>query len=275
MIKAKVRYGYVSTGEVIIFVHILDNPEIIEYYLCVPSEGVDLKKPTTLHQTAVAQVLAFTLRAISDPVSSQLWHEAAARLSTWKLEFVDVFRSIVDSQRKNPKRLSVYKPNLRKAMREFFRSPYAIRSKSLPIDLGIADTEDRSGEIITSGTTKAGRRRCKPRDFDRTRSTDKDDDNDDASHLSPTPLPSHAKRSSKTQTQRNARSNDKKGVAGNSDRTIKQTTLNQPGSVGNREYCTQACLLGLATGGPLDIRCPNVAHHGKKDLQKSLFLRMV
>lgn len=279
MIKAKVRYGYVSTGEVIIFVHILDNPEIVEYYLCVPSEEVDLNKPTTLHQTAVAQVLAFTLRAISDPAPSQLWHEAAARLSTWEVEFVDVFRSIVDSQRKNPKRSSAYKANLSKAMREFFRSPYAIRSKSLPINLGIADTEDKSGEAIKSGTTKAGQRRCKPRDFGHTNSNDKDDDkdddNDDAGNSSPTPLPSHAKRSSKTQTRRNARSNDKKGVAGDSDRTRKQTTLNQPGSVGNREYCTQACLLGLATGGPLDIRCPNVADHGKKHLKKSLFLRMV
>ncbi len=278
MIKAKVRYGYVSTGEVIIFVHILDNPEIVEYYLCVPGEEVDLNKPTTLHQTAVAQVLAFTLRAISDPAPSQLWHEAAARLSTWKVEFVDVFRSIVDSERKNPKRSSVYKANLSKAMREFFRSPYAILSKFLPIDLGIADTEDKSREVITSGTTKAGRRRCKPRDFDHTHSNDKDHDkdhdNDDARNSSPTPLPSHAKRSSKTQTRRNARSSDKKGVRGNSDRTKKQTALNQPGSVGNREYCTQACLLGLA-GGPLDIRCPNVAHHGKKHLKKSLFLRMV
>ena len=49
MIKAKVRYGYLSTGEVIIFVYILDNPEIVEYYLCVPSEEVDLNKPTTLY----------------------------------------------------------------------------------------------------------------------------------------------------------------------------------------------------------------------------------
>lgn len=270
MIKAKVRYGYVSTGEVIIFVHILENPEIVEYYLCVPSEEVDLNKPTTLHQTAVAQVLAFTLRAMSDPAPSQLWHEEAARLSTWDVKFVDIFKSIVDSQRKDPKRSSAYKPNLSKAMREFLRSPYAIRLKSLPIDSGIADTEDKSGKAVTSGTTKAGRRRCKPRDFDTTHSNDKDDDNDDAGNASPTPLPSRAKRSSKTQTHNNARSNDKKGVAGNSDRTRKQTTLNQPGSVGLREYCTQACLLGLATGGPLDIRCPNVADHGKKHLKKSL-----
>lgn len=171
--------------------------------------------------------------------------------------------------------MSVYKPNLSKAIREFFCLPYAIRSKSLPIDLGIADTVDRSDEIITSGTTKVGWRRYKPRDFDRTRSTDKEDDNEDARNSSPTPLPSRAKRSDKTQIPRNARSNDKKEIAENTDRTKKQSTLNQPGSVGNREYCTQACLLGLATGGSLDIRCPDVAHHGKKQLKKSLFLRMV
>lgn len=275
MIKSKVQYGYVSTGEVIIFVHIKNDPKIVEYYLCVPSEEVDLNKPTTLHQTAVAQVSAFTLRAIREPPPSQDWYEAAKRLSTWKVEFVDVFESIVDSERKDPKRSSGYKPNLSKAMRDFFRSPYAIRSKCLPIDLGIAETEDKTGAVITSGTTGAGRRRCKPTDFDHTRANHKDDDKDDPWNSSPTPLPSHAKRSSKTQTSGNARSNDKKGVVGNSDRTKRQANLNQPGSVGNREYCTQACLLGLATGGPLDIRCPNVADHGKKHLKKPIFLRMV
>lgn len=272
MIKSKVRYGYVSTGGVIIFVHIKDNPEIVEYYLCVPSEEVDLNKPTTLHRTAVAQVSAFTLRAIRDPAPSQDWYLAAKRLSTWEVEFVDVLKSTVDPERKDPKRASGYKANLSKAMMDSIRSPYAIRSR-------IADTEDKSGAVTTSRTTRAGRRRCKPTDFDHTRANykddDKDDDNRDPGNSSPTPLPSHAKRSSKTQTSRNARSSDKKGVAGNSDRTKRQANLNQPGSVGNREYCTQACLLGLATGGPLDIRCPNIAHHGKKHLKKSLFLRMV
>lgn len=268
MVKSKVRYGYVSTGKVIIFVHIKDNPEIVEYYLCVPSEEVDLNKPTTLHRTAVAQISAFTLRAIRYPAPSQDWYLAAKRLSTWEVEFVDVLKSIVDPGRKDPKRASGYKANLSKAMRNFFRSPYAIRSR-------IADTEDKSGAVITSRTTRAGRRRFKPTDFDHTRANDKDDDNEDPGNSSPTPLPSHAKQSSKTQASRNARSSDKKGVAENSDRTKRQANLNQPGSVGNREYCTQVYLLGLATGGPLDIRCPNAAHHGKKHLKKSLFLRML
>lgn len=150
VIKAKVQYGYVSTGKVIIFFHILDNPEIVEYYLCVPSKEVDLNEPTTnLHQTAIAQVLAFTLQALSNPAPSQRWHEAAAKLSTWEVEFVVVFRTIIDSQRKDPLRSSAYKANLSKTIREFFRSPYATRSKSLPIDSGITDREDKSGEAIS------------------------------------------------------------------------------------------------------------------------------
>jgi hypothetical protein len=28
-----------------------------------------------------------------------------------------------------------------------------------------------------------------------------------------------------------------------------------------RQYCTQACLLGLARGGMLDGKCPNVSRH--------------
>lgn len=141
-----------------------------------------------------------------------------------------MFRSILDSKRKNPKRSPGYKQNLSKAMKEFFRSPYAIRSKSIPIKLGMTDTEDESGGVITSGTTRARQRRCKPRYFDHTRANykddDKDDDTDDLRDSSPTPLPSHAKRSSKTQISRNARNNDKKGVVGNSDRTKRQATFN-------------------------------------------------
>lgn len=42
-----------------------------------------------------------------------------------------------------------------------------------------------------------------------------------------------------------------------------------------RVLYSSMCLLGLATGGSLDIPCPDVAHHGKKQLKKSFFLRMV
>ena len=34
-------------------------------------------------------------------------------------------------------------------------------------------------------------------------------------------------------------------------------------STQGRQYCTQKCLLGLVTGGPLDASCPNVRDHGE------------
>lgn len=82
MIKAKVRYVYISTGEVIIFVHVLDDPGIVEYYLCIPNKEVDFNKPTTLHQKPVARVIVFTLRAISNPPASQLSAPRSGSLPT-------------------------------------------------------------------------------------------------------------------------------------------------------------------------------------------------
>ncbi len=42
-----------------------------------------------------------------------------------------------------------------------------------------------------------------------------------------------------------------------------------------REYCSAPCLLGHATGGPLDPRCPNISDHGSKHLKQPIFLRLI
>lgn len=200
-------------------------------------------------------------------------------MSTWKVEIVDVFRSIVDSQRKNLQRLLVYKPSLSKAMTEFFCLLYTTRSKFLLIDLGIINTKDKSGKVITFRKTKAGWQRYKPRDFEYIHSNDKDDDknnnNDDTRNSSHTPLPSYAKLSHNILTNRNANSNQKKGVIVNSDHTKKQITLYQLGNIDKKEYYTQGCLFRLITGGSFDISFLNIANHGKKHLKKSLLLGMM
>ncbi|KAI1402538.1 hypothetical protein F4819DRAFT_507469 [Hypoxylon fuscum] len=61
-------------------------------------------------------------------------------------------------------------------------------------------------------------------------------------------------------------------------KTLKNSNNNN--TLGNREqplptktcisdqpYCTQACLMGLANGGPTDKECPNSAHHGPQHLE--------
>ncbi|CAK7265294.1 hypothetical protein SEPCBS119000_001439 [Sporothrix epigloea] len=43
----------------------------------------------------------------------------------------------------------------------------------------------------------------------------------------------------------------------------------------NRPYCTHGCLLGLAYGGPMDVKCPNAGSHGPRHIGRTKFLRLV
>ncbi|CAK7273572.1 hypothetical protein SEPCBS119000_005729 [Sporothrix epigloea] len=47
------------------------------------------------------------------------------------------------------------------------------------------------------------------------------------------------------------------------------------GRIQDRSYCTHACLLGLANGGPMDKDCPNADSHRPKHISSSKFLRLL
>ncbi|RTE70912.1 hypothetical protein BHE90_014686 [Fusarium euwallaceae] len=49
----------------------------------------------------------------------------------------------------------------------------------------------------------------------------------------------------------------------------------QKQNIQSRPFCTQACLKGLAHGGPLDDNCPNLESHGQKHIDRHSFLRLV
>jgi hypothetical protein len=44
-------------------------------------------------------------------------------------------------------------------------------------------------------------------------------------------------------------------------RSVKSSQAAEESDVRHRQYCTQACLLGLVRGSPLDDACPNVNAH--------------
>ncbi|CAI0649780.1 unnamed protein product [Colletotrichum noveboracense] len=56
MIGKGIRYGYVCTGEVFVFLHIPDDPTSVYYYVCVPNLDVLDDDENRLHHTAVAGV---------------------------------------------------------------------------------------------------------------------------------------------------------------------------------------------------------------------------
>ncbi|PGH05103.1 hypothetical protein AJ80_08402 [Polytolypa hystricis UAMH7299] len=86
MVGKGVRYGYVCTGEVFLFLHIPEDPSIVRYAMCVPNQDVRTGHEGDFYLTAVAQVVAFTLRALASSPPSQAWHDAAAELGVWPVE---------------------------------------------------------------------------------------------------------------------------------------------------------------------------------------------
>jgi hypothetical protein len=49
----------------------------------------------------------------------------------------------------------------------------------------------------------------------------------------------------------------------------------QKQNIQDRPFCTQACLKGLAHGGPMDEHCPNVKSHGQDHIDRPSFLSLV
>ncbi|KAJ5185461.1 hypothetical protein N7491_006673 [Penicillium cf. griseofulvum] len=81
MMGAGIQYGYIYTGEALVFLHI--DPKdctAIEYYLCVPSRdvvshGYD-EHSNWVRRTALGQVLAFTLKSLAASPPTHEWHDA-------------------------------------------------------------------------------------------------------------------------------------------------------------------------------------------------------
>lgn len=104
MLVVGTRFGYITTGEAYVFVEICDDARFLKYCVCVPRRDVESDPATGLHRTAVAQVLAFTLRALearhTRPMSPAWYHEARQNLCKWHVNPDDIFNKIPPPVRK-------------------------------------------------------------------------------------------------------------------------------------------------------------------------------
>ncbi|KAG6238813.1 hypothetical protein E4U23_008014 [Claviceps purpurea] len=84
MIQKGVRFGYLDTGEVKVFLRIGQDPSCVEYFLTIPSRDVEVEGDAEprLHLTSVAQVFAFTILALQSPVIDEVWIDASLALGT-------------------------------------------------------------------------------------------------------------------------------------------------------------------------------------------------
>ncbi|KAL2256136.1 hypothetical protein VTK26DRAFT_2138 [Humicola hyalothermophila] len=143
MVGRGIQYGYVCTGQAFVFLHIPDDPAMVYYYVCVPNQDVLDDDENRLHRTAVAQVFAFIVQALRASPPPLSWHDAAARLKTWDVEYDDVLSRIPPSIRKDKRRVSLYKPQ---RWQGFTRSPIRTRSHCAQIDTQVRPRDDDDEE---------------------------------------------------------------------------------------------------------------------------------
>ncbi|KAL2168368.1 hypothetical protein VTG60DRAFT_7346 [Thermothelomyces hinnuleus] len=169
MVGKGIQYGYVCTGQVFVFLRIPEDPTMVYYYVCVPNQDVLDDDENRLHRTAVAQVFAFIVQALRTAPPPQIWHDAAAVLDTWAVEYDNVLSQIPESIRKDKRRASPYKPQ---RWQGFKRSPIRTRSYCSQIDTRASPRDDdeedappspsmgrltRSGKMVATSSTSERR----------------------------------------------------------------------------------------------------------------------
>ena len=233
MIEAGLTYGFLTTGEAIVFLKIdWTDPITLWYHLAEPGPEVDEHKDNFLCCTAVSQVLAFTVLALDSESRRQAYGQddrsrAIGGLKIWKEDPEFMLQSIPSSERKPPPASPGYNPRTYKGID---RSPYLLRwNKSRAQGCRDTSLADASWD----------------------RSPEESDDDGSGPHMPETPTPTLAQARKRGQQRDVARQPRGRGSGGASS----------GGTAGSRQYCTQKCLLGLVAGAALDEKCPNIAFH--------------
>ncbi|RYP19772.1 hypothetical protein DL766_008357 [Monosporascus sp. MC13-8B] len=238
MLGRGIQYGYICTGEAFVFLHIPDDPTIVYYSVCVPNLDVLDDDENRLHRTAVAQVFAFVLQALRVSPPPPSWHDRAANLDTWAVEYEDVLKNIPETIRKQP-RASPYKPQRWKG---FQRSPIRTRSRC----------QQPNSNVIR-------------RD---------EDDEEEGPPPSPSARQSSRSRQGAAASTSTTGQGGKQDKGGKRNRRIQQGPATRQ-NIQDRPFCTQQCLLGLANGGPMDEECPNFHDHGRRHIDRRELLRLI
>lgn len=224
-------------GEAFVFLYIPDDPTSIYYSIRIPNLDVQDDDENRLHGTAVAQVFAFILQALRAEPPPPSWHDAAAALDIWAVEYDDVLRNIPETVRKGKEpRASPYKPQ---RWQGFKRSPIQTRSW------------------------------CKQSDSN----TKHPDDSSDNEGIPPSPTPTQSVHNNKaitTSTRTGSASKQSKhGKGGWQHGQTKQQNIK------DHPFYTPRCLLGLANSWVTDEHCPNFQDHRHQHLNRLEFLRLI
>ncbi|KAI4124200.1 MAG: hypothetical protein LQ338_004929 [Usnochroma carphineum] len=242
MLEVGLEYSCIVTGEAMVFLRIpKEEPETLYYYLAIPSQQVKKDDPPQpdYSLTAVAQLVSFAVLAYQSKERSQHWRNwAMEKCDTWAVNY-DSIEEHLETPRNQRSKFSAYKG--RKGTHP--GRTYRTRSKRGDPDL---DDDDSSQEGDESPPNPGDNHTAY-------------NSNDDSSHNSN----NNGSRTSSSDESTDVDTPNK------SKSTRKNEVKSQKGGQGcskgrapqKREYCTQACLLGLVQKSAVDEGCPNAASH--------------
>ncbi|KAM5451187.1 hypothetical protein MaudCBS49596_003892 [Microsporum audouinii] len=234
MIREGVEYGYLTTGEVFIFLRIKeDDPTTLYYHLAEPIRDAEAQngKLFSPSSTAIFSVLTLCLLALRSAKRDQEWRSRAiSNLHTWAVDVEYILAKMPVKERYRAPSDSSYTPSSPPSspvQQEQSRQSRRLQGRCADHD----DTTNNPPSDSSEGEDPSNRNALFPggKRF--------------AVVISP-PREPPAKRLQSQEERRRNREPD-------------------------RKYCTQKCLAGLATRGVLDQACPNVALHQRMSLDGS------
>ncbi|KAG8526422.1 uncharacterized protein KY384_000015 [Bacidia gigantensis] len=222
MVSARLHFGYITTGEVYIWLYIPpDKPNRIRYFLTFPGQMPRSQEPGfNPKNTAVAQLLAMCLLACSTGKASHDWQQRAKK-----------YRWVAGDGDKLDEMPSTVKT-------------HATVSESEWVDDGTpVQAKRQQAKQSCKGSTNANTQQ----DDD---DSDEDDlDEDDSNLLGARP------------TARRLFTLSKPPISSPHQKQSDRQHDPPQEPTETREYCTRSCLLSLAKKTPLDRDCPNYASH--------------
>ena len=225
MINFGLEYGYITTGEAFVFLQIRwEDPRTLFYHLIVPGEDAEGRTRMSAEQMPLAQT------AISLAVSVCI------------MAFQSVQRS--HAQRKWAKtELQKHRIDYETILRAI---PESERKQTPSVAYrGRKDPNSKRSPYLFRQRSKDARR-------------DRTDSSDDGGPNTPSGTQRGSKASLRNKSARVPK--DKNSQSGSSRRKDKKKQQAEEHEDSGR-YCTQACLLSLARGWPVDNGCPNIEFH--------------
>jgi hypothetical protein len=234
-------YGYVTAGTALVFLHVRqDDLQTLYHHMCVPGEeAADENGGIKESHTAVAQLASFcllTLRseALQEPALNEMLARAEEELQKWPEPYKEVEEHLeaegMDSSQSEPSSQASTGSSFEdksKSKTPPIAKKYSLRPRATCRDAATARRDDED---------------------------EGDEDDDPFRALTRAPGRSGA----------NKRKKSSSGSSSEDDVQKTSSDSNSPSDADSpptRQYCTQACFLGLKRGWDLDVNCPNVSSH--------------